>query len=183
MKPPRFTIITLMCLVGMVAVSLAVGRALYASDPWLPAGVCLAGLAIELGLFRIVRTRGKSRAFWAGFVICGLLAVGSFAWGVVVKSSISPSLNVSTGEITTLPITVLQRVGLSSWSVWRSYLLLAVLCLNRLPFGSALMSPDFKDPIVLATAALMAGLPQLLIALAGGLLARRFFPRPRAITS
>jgi hypothetical protein len=45
------------------------------------------------------------------------------------------------------------------------------------------MSPNFNDPVVLATAALMAGLPQLLIALAGGLLARRFFPRPRAVSS
>ena len=49
MNSPRLTIVNMMCAIGMVAVSLAVGRALYASDPWLPAGVCLAGVAIECG--------------------------------------------------------------------------------------------------------------------------------------
>jgi hypothetical protein len=122
-----------MCAIGMVAVSLAVGRALYASDPWLPAGVCLAGLAIEVGLFRIVRARGRSRAFWAGFVACGFLATNSFAWGMLVKNSIETRGNAVTGEITMHPITVLEHVGSASWTLWRSYLLLAVDCLNRLP--------------------------------------------------
>jgi hypothetical protein len=183
MKPPRLTIVTLMCAVGMVAVSLAVGRALYASDPWLPAGVCLAGIAIEVGLFQIVRTRGKPRAFWAGFVICGILAASSFALGKLVRNSVEASVNATTGELTLFPTTVLEQVGSTSWTIWRVYLGLAVMCLNRLPFGPSLMSPDFRDPVVLTTAALMTGLPQLLVALAGGLLARRFFPQPRGVTS
>ena len=78
-----------------------------------------------------------------------------------------------------LPKTVFEQVGSTSWTVWRGYLLLAVACLNHLPFGSALMGPDDHDPIVLTAAALMAGLPQLLIVLAGGLIVRRCFPRPR----
>ena len=118
-----------------------------------------------------------------GFVVCGMLAASSFAWGRIVRSSIEIRGVATTGEIIMLPKTVFEQVGSTSWTVWRGYLLLAVACLNHLPFGSALMGPDDHDPIVLTTAALMAGLPQLLIALAGGLIVRRCFPRPRAVTS
>jgi hypothetical protein len=176
MNSTRLTIVTLMCAIGMVAVSLAVGRALYASDPWLLPGVCLTGLAIEVGLIRIVRMRGRSRAFWLGFVVCGLLAAGSFAWGMIVRNSVDARVNAATGELTLFPKTIFEQVGSISYTIWRRYLGVAVMCLSRLPFARTFMGPNYDDPVVFATAALMAGLPQLILAVAGGLLARQFVP-------
>jgi hypothetical protein len=122
MNSPRLTIATMMCFVGIVAVSLAVGRALFASEPWLAAGVCLAGLAIQVGLFRIVRVRGRSRAFWAGFVVCGTLAASSFAGGMIVSKSIVTHCDAATGQVIKIPITILEQVGSTSWTMWRGYL-------------------------------------------------------------
>ena len=92
-------------------------------------------------------------------------------------------VDAATGELTLFPKTIFEQVGSISFTIWQRYLGAAVMWLSRLPFARSFMGPNYDDPVVFATAALMAGLPQLLIALAGGLLARQFLPRTRAVTS
>lgn len=90
--PPRLTIANLMVAVAVVAVDFVSVRAFFASRSFVPSpaweglllGVPLFGLALQIGLFRLVRSRGRGRSFWGGFVVSGLVTatifVGTFAF-------------------------------------------------------------------------------------------------------
>ncbi len=91
MTLPRLSLATLMVVVAVVAIDIAGVRAFHASRSIVPSpaweglllGVPLFGLGLQFGLFRLVRSRGRGRSFWAGFIVSGLVAtfifIGTFA--------------------------------------------------------------------------------------------------------
>jgi hypothetical protein len=130
----------LMIVVGVAAVDLALGRAIHAYHRGLLPGIALSGMILQLGLFRLIRGKGMVRAFWAGYVVGGALA-----------------------------ITSLLIPGSRFWTGWYTYFLIVGDCLRILPEVSRLVRTD--PPVFVVTFALIVLLPQLLLGLAGGLLA------------
>ena len=81
-----------MVVVGIAALNLAAVRILFLYNSEMLIGVALIGLALQVGIFRLMRSRGRGRAFWVGFVVCGLTAMMAFVWvvrspGVILVSS------------------------------------------------------------------------------------------------
>ncbi len=77
MKAPRFSIFTLMAIVGVVAVNLAVGRVLWDDESDLSGLLPCVGLnaiVTQLAVFFLIRSRNGARAFWIGFVAASLVA-------------------------------------------------------------------------------------------------------------
>lgn len=67
MRPHRSTIAEVMALVVFAALEcLGVRLAEYLAGYW------LVGAALQVGLFAMLRSRGRSRRFWAGFEATGL---------------------------------------------------------------------------------------------------------------
>ncbi len=77
MKFPRLSLLALMCIVGVVAVNLAAGRALVPKHREVLPGCALSGVVLQFAVVRLVYGRGTRRVFWAGFVLAGALAVAS----------------------------------------------------------------------------------------------------------
>jgi hypothetical protein len=76
---PGFSIRILIAIVCLSSLELAVGRALsdhHIVDCW--AGFVLIGLAVQVGLFRLVHGPVEARWFWTAFIASGLLAALSF---------------------------------------------------------------------------------------------------------
>lgn len=76
MKPPRFSIARLMVVVGVVAFNFAAVQFWsHSSSPSLLTGRFLTSLALQAGLFCLIRSRGtRFFSFWAGFEVFGLAA-------------------------------------------------------------------------------------------------------------
>ena len=77
MKLPRFSIVKLMVVVGVVALNLAATQLWsYSSSPSLLTGRFLTSIALQVGLFRLIQGRRTgSFPFWSGFEACGLAAM------------------------------------------------------------------------------------------------------------
>jgi hypothetical protein len=155
-KRPRVKIITLMTVVGVVALNLAVGRALYAYDIEILGGSVLIGLSLQMGLIGLIRRRGRARAFWAGFVVAGSLAFLTFL--------------------------LAERPGAYEtvwYRVWSEYIDIAQECLMYWPGGAAIRAmtqhQNSAKAAIFVVSMLMFAVPQLLIALSGGLLAVAVF--------
>ena len=99
MNSAQFSIAKLMVVVGVVALNLGAGRLILEFGPPLLLVIAPAGLAAQFFLFRLIRTRGRRRAFWAGLVAGGLpLTVCSFLWGFVFGGSTGIGVDPSTGQ-------------------------------------------------------------------------------------
>ena len=168
MKHPRFSIGRLMGVVGIVALNLWAGRILFSIEPWILAGAAPIGLILEFAVYRLIRSRGLARAFWAGFLATGFLAAGSLFWGLTFHESLNMGINVITGERMTI-----SNPGFASscraWNVWAEYLKFVADRLERLPLTRGISTRDGAPQFIAGT--VIVFLPQLLIALAGGLLA------------
>jgi hypothetical protein len=155
----RNTIASLMLVVVVVALNLAVARAIYLFEPWRLAGTGPIALAIQGGLFYLIRSRRRPRqhAFWAGFEVGSILGLWSFLYVLVPDS----------------------KVG----SVWEAYAATIDEFL-RVNYGLPVLDRSPFDPIFLAAVAVFAFLPQLLMGLgAGGLaLSVTWSRRSRATT-
>ena len=155
----RNTIAALMLVVIIVALNLAAARAIYMFEPWRLAGVGPISLAIQAGLFYLIRSRGRPRqyAFWAGFEAGSILGLWSFLY-VLVPDSI---------------------VG----SIWDAYAAVIDEFL-RVNFGLPVLNRNPLDPVFLAAVAVFAFLPQVLMGLGAGGLALSFTwsRRSRALT-
>lgn len=81
MKLPRGSVSWLLVLVAVVGADLAVGRVLL-HDELMLYGVGPLGIAWQVAAFRLWGSRGRSRAFWAGFLLAGSAAFATFAWGL-----------------------------------------------------------------------------------------------------
>ena len=77
-----------MAVVGIVALNLAFARTVFPGEPWRLAGIGIIGSLIQVGLFFLIRARGKRRhyAFWAGFEAGSLLGAWSFLYARVPGS-------------------------------------------------------------------------------------------------
>jgi hypothetical protein len=146
MNVRRNTIASLMLVVVIVALNVAAARAIYLFEPWRLAGMGPITLAIQAGLFYLIRTRGRPRqyAFWAGFEVGSMLGLWSFLYVLVPDSKVG-----SVWDAYATTVNEFLRVNF------------ALPVLNRSPF----------DPIFLTAVAVFAFLPQLLMGLAAGGLA------------
>jgi hypothetical protein len=158
-KRPRVKIITLMTVVGVVALNLAVGRALYAYDIEILGGSVLIGLSLQMGLIRLIRRRGRARAFWAGFVATGSLAFLTFLLAMLAQGP---------GAYETV-----------WYRVWSEYIDVTQEWLTYLPGGAAIQAmtqhQNTAKAALIVMSMLIFSVPQLLIALSGGLLAIAVF--------
>jgi len=152
MNPPRVTLSTMVVLVAVVAVNLAVARALYEQVGEDLQGFFPMGLALQLGAFRLHRTRDT---FWAGFMAFGFLTAGS-----LVLALVSERLG---------PFQAMQAF----MSAWNSYAETADSLLRY--FTGAYWTKVRDNPVVVSA---VFNVPQFALALVGGLLARWFLTRP-----
>jgi hypothetical protein len=145
MSLPRNSIASLMSVVGIVALNLAVGRAIFLAEPWRLAGVAPIGVIIQVGLYCLIRARGRPRrfAFWTGFEAGTVLGLWSFLCARVPES----------------------RVG----AVWDDYGEF-IDGLLRLHYGLPVLNRGPLDPVLLTMIAVFAFLPQFLMGVVGGLL-------------
>jgi hypothetical protein len=159
----RTSLRTLMVIVGVMAVDLAVVRAFWNSKQHVLAGIALSGLALNAGLLFLIRTRGRARAFWAGFLIAGLLGASSFAWALTYPKASATFLDQRTGR----PVTI-HSSGAPLSDQWEGYLDFAEESIESLP---AHWNPFLRGRFAeVLTEASIAFAPQLTVALAGGLL-------------
>jgi hypothetical protein len=165
MKSAQFSIAKLMVVVGVVALNLGAGRLIFEFGPPLLLVIAPAGLAAQFFLFRLIRTRGPRRAFWAGLVAGGLLTVCSFLWGFVFGGSTGIGVDPSTGQRI-----VVRTPGVAGSAqvrtIWAKYQQFAERTLNTIA-----KSWNMSE----LGAGLIAGLfvlfPMIVVGMAGGMLA------------
>jgi hypothetical protein len=165
-QQPRVSTAKLMGLIAIVALNVAGGRLLLDYDVYILAAIAPPAIAIQLALVRLRYGRNLSRAFWAGFIIAIIFVAALCVWGMVQGRSTKPSFNPMLGknELLTLP-------GNPMWPGWISYRRYAYETILRIPNGRAIL---YGDDMTLISMPIFAGvmfLPQLLVALGGGLLA------------
>lgn len=157
MRVTRFSVSRLMVLVGIIALNLAAARGLAASSEDLMVGVIPTVLVLQVALFCLIRTRGRRRAFWVGFLMAGLLAVLS----LVGANQFSGSLALATDAVTggTRIVVYDAYFGCKQMdAIWTAYVDTVVQWFPNLPVY------PLVDAVVLL-------IPQMLAALIGGLLA------------
>jgi hypothetical protein len=163
MKLMRTSLRTLMVIVGLTAVDLAVIRAFWGSRYHLITGIVLNGLVLHAGLFLLIRGRRKARAFWAGFLLAGLLAAGSFVWAMTYPKLSATFVDVATGKL----VTITTSGGPLS-DEWDGYLNFVERSIEGLPDHiNPFLNGKLAEMLVDAS---IAFAPQLTAALAGGLL-------------
>jgi hypothetical protein len=159
----RVSLRALMVIVGLLAVDLAIVRAFWGSRHNVLSGIALMVLVLNAGILCLIRTRGLARTFWAGFLLAGLLAAASFAWAATYPKASATFLDQATAR----PVTI-HSSGAPLSDEWDNYLDFAEEQIESLP--------DRWNPFVqgkVAEAVADAGIafaPQLVVALAGGLL-------------
>ncbi len=168
MRLPRISIGRLMIVVGLIALNLSAARALLAIEAWLLVGVAPAGLALQFAAFRLIRSRGRARMFWAGFLAAGVLAAWSLVGAMLFRTSVNVGINLTTGQRITLTTPGYRAADLA-WVAWKGYVELVENGLARLPTTAGILTGG--DASTAVVGGLVAFLPQFLIALAGGLLA------------
>jgi hypothetical protein len=124
------------------------------------------GLALNFGLLRAFCVRGRPRAFWMGFIACGTAAMISSAWAALTPAG---SVHPANGA----PNYILE--GSRVWAIWQSYFEFAAHCLISLGLDVTSLAPSSLDhPGIgyITVVGILALLPQLALALVGGLLTR-----------
>jgi hypothetical protein len=152
-----------MVVVVVTAVDLTIVRAFWGSKHHVLSGIALTVLVLNGALFCFIRTRGRARAFWAGFLLAGLLAGGSFVWALIY-----PKVSATIIDQATAMRVTLHSGGAPLSDQWENYLDFAEESIGNLPSG---WNPFVKGGFVeLLADACIAFAPQLIVALAGGLL-------------
>ncbi len=167
MRIPRLSLAKLMIVVGLAALNLAAIRVLHDYNSEILLGVALAGLALQVALFQFLHSRGRRRAFWAGFLVCGLMAISTFIWAMLFPEVFGLS---RTGVLHITP-------GSPLYSVWHGYEgFVFERIIRRFLFDPRANLEFDRDSalgnlLIACLRAVVWFLPQLLIALVGGLLA------------
>jgi hypothetical protein len=161
----RFSIASLMAVVLCVAVNIAALRWLLSLPPVWLAGLLLTVPLLEVGVWRLVRRNGRARAFWAGFVACGMAATSTFAWAMLTIPTIG--LNGKTR------VYFVEYPGSWIWSVWENYASHTSRALGPLLESVGVYPGMPIVPWVLGV--LLWSLPQCAAALGGGILAQGLF--------
>jgi hypothetical protein len=177
MKLPRFSIAELMTVVGIVALDVAASRALL-EDNGLLGGVAPMGLTLGIGAYWLIRCRGRVPSFWAGFLAFGAMAMMSFLGAALSRPVDSIAIDPKTGQavVTTIP-------GSTIWSLWAGYGRFVFKALEGLTDSEWIIGdggdPHGHDGIPFITKAFILSLPQLVFAVAGGVVARLLVGRVR----
>jgi hypothetical protein len=142
----RKSIASLMILVAIVALNLGVGRMIFLVEPWRLAGVGPVVAALQVGMYFLGRARASGRlrqyAFWLGFETGGSLGLWSFLYVRVPDS----------------------RIG----AIWDSYAVF-INDLLRVHLGLSVLDRNPFDPALLIVVAVFGSLPQMVMAVTGGL--------------
>lgn len=146
-----------MAVVGIVALNLAAARSLASYDLKLMMGVMPTALILQVALFRLIRTQGRRRAFWAGFLTAGFLVMLSFVWANRLSETVGIATDAATGK-TVFVVEPGSFGGDQMHAIWTGYVNVVVRCLPYVP----------QSPLAAAVVFLM---PQVLAASACGLLA------------
>jgi hypothetical protein len=170
MKLPRLSIAESITMVGIVALDLATTRALPDANHELLGGVAPMAVTLQVGIFSLIRSQGRVRAFCAGFLVFGTMGMTSFLGAALFCPSDSASIDPRTGKaiVTTSP-------GSPTWVLWSRYGRFVFKTLESLPNSDFIVGDGGDshghDGIPLATKALILFLPQMVFAIAGGLCA------------
>jgi hypothetical protein len=170
-KVLRFTIAKLMVVVGIVAFNLAAVQFWSpSSEPSLFTGRFLMSIALQVGLFGLIRSRRRGyRTFWRGFVICGLAAAITSVY-IDLFSPANSELFDLMDQYLSSTFNLLERISLLIPDPYFRSRARTALVVSDNTFISHFIY-DF-----------VSFLPQLFIALSGGCLAslalRRWTKRP-----
>jgi hypothetical protein len=163
MRPPRVSIVRLMAVVGVVAVNLAVFRPLFDFGPEALIGVGLAWILLQVALFRLIRSRGRARTFWVGYLAFGAVATSLFFWAVAHPR------NIGIGRTATQEVRI-EVPGSPLWDMLEAYTRFASVVIEQLPL-LPIVPGAYGEVVGLITIAVLWLVPQVLFALVGGLLA------------
>ena len=76
----------LMAIVGVIAINLAAARAYISGsehfgwDLYSVLEVVPIGVALQVAILQLVRSPGRGRIFWVGFVACGIVSMATLIW-------------------------------------------------------------------------------------------------------
>ena len=148
-----------MIVIGVAGPNLAAAHFLFAYDPGMLLGVALNGLVLQVALCRLARNRGIKRAFYAGFIAAGILSGGHFIW-MWTNSQVLPPYFAPTTSPSFWSRFLEACEALLDWPYDR---------LEELPYVSDVLE---KDEVAVGWIALtlLAFLPQIFVAVGGGLL-------------
>lgn len=156
MRIARVSVGRLMAVVGLVALNLAAARFLASYHEAVMLAVMPTALVCQFALFRLTRTRGGRRAFWAGFLAAGCLAMFSVIAAIQLSGKTASAWDPTTGKMKLVVSHGVYGGDQMRW-IWRSYVRFIVHYIWWLPSGR------------LSTAMVYLA-PQLLVGLAVGLL-------------
>lgn len=159
MKVPRVSVSWMLVLVAVVAVNLAVGRA-FSNSMWF-CGAGLTVVALQAGGLRLIRSKGRVRLFWVGFVVTLSGALLSLGWVIPYLRLNDPRPNSTLGQIV--------------YQTWLSYLNFGFRVVRPIfrPWTAQNRSRSSQDFARCLKWAVVFFLPQFAAAVAGGLLFRQ----------
>ena len=159
MRLPRMTTRRWMIVIGVAALNLAAAHFLLAYDPCVLLGVALNGLVLQVALCGLARNRGIKRAFYAGFIAAGILSGGHFIW-MWTNSHVLPPYYAAT---TSPSFSSRFLEACEELLEWPHDLL------EELPYVYDVLEKD-ESAVGWIALTLLAFLPQILVAVGGGLL-------------
>lgn len=169
MKPPRLSIAKLMVVVVIIAINFGAARILFSYNTEMLIGVALSGMVLQVGLYQLLRSRGRGRAFWAGFTACGLMAMMSFVWAMLFPEVLGFGFENGSMTLFTTP-------GSPLYSLWHGY---ADFLFKHI-IAPVLFDPRINPVLdresvtggafIVGIRAVVWFVPQVLIAAGGGLL-------------
>src|SRR5262249_52984324 len=107
----QLSLARMMARLSLLAANLAAARMLFAYNVVLLIGVIVGMIAFQVAAYRLFRSRGRTRAFWAGFLVAGLMVMGSFVWATIFPEV----LGLTVGG------TLVRTPGSSLHVVWYQY--------------------------------------------------------------
>jgi hypothetical protein len=168
----------LMAIIAVAAIDLAACRAIFTRSDhygwnllWLNA-LTPIGITLQVAFFRMAGARNGRRIFWTGFLTSGIMAMIS----VILLLSDPPS---ETTTISSSGTSVHSYPGGPMARLWGAYFELVYAGLERVGYPYIGHTTDWPSSFA---DAFIIFLPQLLMAWAGGLLARLIVGR-RCLTS
>jgi hypothetical protein len=171
-RAPRMTTRRWMIVVVVAALNLAAAHLLLAYHPFILLGVTFNGLVLQVASYRLTRNRGLKQAFCVGFIAVGLLSGGHFIWMMMsifeghhqpacstMSEGIRPAFQVPIPPYLSNQFSEMCAIFLG-WPYERLF---------HLPYCNDLLQR--QDAVRWIVFTLLAFLPQVVVALEGGLLA------------
>jgi hypothetical protein len=168
MRLPQLSIADALTTVGIIALNCAAIRAIHGDDDELLCGVAPMALALQVGIFWLIRSRSRVRAFWVGFLVFGAVAMTSFVGAWFFCAGRNVSVDPRTG------ILVDRWAGSPIWVLWSSYGRFVGGSLQHLTNSELILGDGGDthghDGVPIATKAAILAVPQVAFAVAGAAL-------------